>query len=364
MRISKFLIVSLIFVLLPTLWQRGFAQNDKNGSYKITGRGLVYAKTTDSLSSERVILKPILILRSKYEVGTESGYSRFTMRSSRVGVEGSLTKMLSYNFLVDLSDNGKFRILDLYARFNISERFSFTLGQHGLLIFNSWTTSPHRIDFVNRQFISKFFAYSRDLGITANYKIKKDGFPITVEAGIYNGEGMNNPEWTKTPAWGGRLAFGSMDGFRSTAKMFKNKEGIGKEYIYWGADARYENKEFRVETEFLARENSADDSLYDTRSLYTMYAQTLWKIPVSNNLISMVQPCARWDTMGYDILDNGFGVNRATVGANVVLNTPVGNAMLKLNYEHYFNTKQDLSAVFGSARNNENKASLELLLYF
>jgi hypothetical protein len=65
------------------------------------------------------------------------------------------------------------------------------------------------------------------------------------------------------------------------------------------------------------------------------------KIKVNNNVVKRIDPLVRWDAMGYDVLDRGFGVNRATAGVNFVLNTGAVSSILKVNYEQYFNSTMD-----------------------
>ena len=117
-------------------------------SYKISKKGLVRSKVAeDSTVEQLTVLKPILIFKGRYELGTESGDSRFALRNSRLGVQGDLSKQISYKFMVDFSDNGKLRVLDLYATIKPVKGLKLTFGQGGLPIFNSYTTSPNSIDF-------------------------------------------------------------------------------------------------------------------------------------------------------------------------------------------------------------------------
>ena len=97
--------------------------------------------------------------------------------------------------------------------------------------------------------------------------------------------------------------------------------------------------------------------------LSAMYAQGLVKIPVSSKVFTRIEPALRWDAMGYDMKDRGFGVNRVTAGLNFVLNTSY-TSMFKINYEHYFSNSMDMSSLFKEPHYNHNKLSIEFLLYF
>lgn len=350
----------MLLLLLPVV----MLAKDSQSSYKFTKKGLV--KTTiysDSTVQQLTVLKPILIFKGKYELDTECGDSKFAIKNARVGVQGDVTSKISYKFMVDLSDNGSFKVLDLYATFKPVKGLKFTFGQGGIPLFNSYTVSPNSTDFVNRPFIGKYFNSSRDIGLTASYTIKQKGFPIAIEAGVFNGDGINNPKFTDSPAFGGRILFGSMQGFRVTAKAYKTAINENEDYLMWGADLRYDNSLFRFETEFMNKYNYSDFGGYPG-NLSSAYAQGLVKVPVNSNTFKRIEPALRWDAMGYDIFDRGFGVNRATVGVNFALNTNNFTSLFRVNYEHYFRSSMDMSKLFKSETASDNKLSLEFLLVF
>ena len=100
------LILSVVMVAMLSFQLS--AQESVN--YKISKKGLVRSKVAeDSTVEQLTVLKPILIFKGRYELGTESGDSRFALRNSRLGVQGDLSKQISYKFMVDFSDNGKLK---------------------------------------------------------------------------------------------------------------------------------------------------------------------------------------------------------------------------------------------------------------
>lgn len=362
MKAFKFVFAGLVAGMLSFS-----AMGQDNVNYKITKKGIV--KTTvlaDSTQEQLTVLKPILIFKGKYEFDTESQDGRFSIRNSRVGVQGDVSKKIAYKFMVDLSDNGSLKVLDLFVTFKPHKRLKFTFGQSSIPLFNSYTLSPNATDFINRPFIGKYFNSSRDMGLTASYTIKQKGFPIAVEAGVYNGDGINNPKWTGTMAYGGRVLFGSMNGWRYTAKAYRTDKNSFEDYLIWGADVRYDNSCLRFEAEYMNKHNYddiANENGVVIESLSAFYAQGLAKIPVTSKTFKRIEPTLRWDGMGYDFLDRGFGVNRATVGVNLVLKTAV-TSLFRINYEHYFNNSMDMSQVFTSPQHCESKLSAEFLLVF
>ncbi len=365
MLLKRFLVVMLLAVI-PFV---SFAKEDgdnKSSQYKFTTKGLVKNfYENDSLVKSTTVLKPILIFKSKYELDTDNGDSRFAIRNARVGIQGNLSRIFSYKFMVDLSADGKFQVLDLYAGIQVSKRVKFTLGQGGIPLFNSYTVGPNSIDYVNRPFVGKYFNSSRDIGLTANFKLKANGFPIALDAGIYNGDGINNPKWTNSFAFGGRILFGSMKGWRTTAKFYRTKNDDLNNYFIWGADLRYESDSYKIEAEYMNKyNNSHDASVEPNKSLSAMYLQGAYKIGLKSRSLKRLETCLRWDGMGYNIFDNGLGCNRATAGVNLVFNADPFLALLRVNYEHYFNNSKDMSKVFTTDYHNDNKLSLEVLLVF
>jgi hypothetical protein len=330
-------------------------EKENKPTYNFTKKGLVKSSDTESY----VVLKPELIFKGKYEFSTESGEGRFNLKNSRVGVRGNLNKFFSYRFLLDLNSEGKFSVLDLYGKIQASNRLSITFGQQGLSLFNPYTIDPKTLDYANRPFVGKYIFSSRDMGIAVAYKLKKEGFPIDLEAGVYNGDGINNPQWTKTPSYGGRLAFGSYTkGFRFTTKAYRNKVSNEQDFLAYGADIRITHENFRFETEFMSKHN-----YFNKEKLTTALAQGLYSFPLESKVFSAVQTALRWDAMGYDFVNKGFGVNRGTIGLNFILRSDSFYSLIRLNYEHYFKSKVVLPE-FKNGYADDNKISLELLFCF
>ena len=360
----KFFKCFMALFVATILSLNSFAQESVD--YKLTKQGLVRNLVkADSTYEQLTVLKPILIFKGRYELDTENGDSRFALRSSRVGVQGDLSKKISYKFMMDLSDNGKLRVLDLYAVIKPVKGLKLTFGQGGLPIHNSYTTSPNVIDYANRPFIGKYIFSSRDIGLTLNYTLKQKGFPIAIEAGVYNGDGINNPVWTNSLAYAGRILFGAMKGFRATAKFLITENNPLEKYNIWGVDMRYENSSFKIEAEYANKYNNVDiEEVKPYQSLSLGYVQGLYKIPVQSTTFKRIEPCLRWDGAGYNVLDKGLGCNRATAGVNFVLNTNKFTSLLRVNYEHYFNNSKDMSHMFTDSYANDSNFSIEFLLVF
>ena len=112
---KKLVIVTLLLILTTEI--QLFAQ-EQTSKYTITEKGIVKKiYTGDTLTKELLVFAPEVVFKGKYEFNTESSESRFTVRNSRLGIVGNLSQMISYKFMLELSSEGKFNVLDLYARF-------------------------------------------------------------------------------------------------------------------------------------------------------------------------------------------------------------------------------------------------------
>ena len=358
----------LILMMVAMLSAVGMIAQD--ATYKFTGQGLIKTVVNENGTVEQYnVLKPIVLFKSKYELSTTNGEARFSVRHATLGTRGQISSKLSYCYHIDFSTENKITVLDLYARFTPTGRWTITLGQQYHPLFNSWTVAPNDVDYINRPFVGKYFASSRDIGITAKYALKKEGFPINLEYGVYNGSGINNPTWNGSMVQGGRVEFGSMKkGFRATAKYFSATNAQDSKDLYWGVDMRYACDAFKVESEVMTKNISSERKVgagpvYEPGSLSAAYVQALYKIKAKGNTLKRIEPLLRWDAMGYDMKDRGFGVNRVTAGLNFVLNTSY-TSMFRINYEQYFNNSMDMSALYKEPHYNHNKLSFELLLYF
>lgn len=352
--VANLLVFSILTLLSINI---SFAQESDEG-YKITNKGLVKTSYEDTVKKELVVFKPELIFKVKYEAGTESSESRFIVRNSRLGFSGNANEFVSYKFMLELSSEGNFSVLDLYGSVKISDRLKANFGQGSIPLYNSYTISPSQLDYANRPFVGKYFVSTRDIGLTLNYQLKKEGYPIGLEGGVYNGTGINNPVWATKKSYGARVTFGELSkGVRVTAKSYRSNLTDTLNLCYWGADFRYKAERFKVETEIMNKYN-----YYDKNNLFASYMQGAYIIPVVSNAFKYIEPMVRWDAMGYNVLDDGFGVNRLTFGVNFIFNTKNIISKIILDYEHYFH--REILPMFTTDEMAENKLSVELLIYF
>lgn len=300
------------------------------------------------------------ILKNKFEYATENNKSRFSVRNSRLGISGKITPVVDYRAQVELSNEGKFDVLDLYGSFKPIDGLTLRLGQTGIPIHNSYVTNPGKMMFANRAFIGKYFTPgTRDIGLSGTYKLNAGNFPITIDAAVFNGNKSNQPIWSKHLSYSSRLAFGEMKGFRSTIKMYDYPQSDTTHYVFYGIDFRYQTDNWKIETEAMHRQNKYDDT-----KLFSTYVQGAYWIPIRNNKIfRSFMPAARWDAVGTDVFNKGFDVNRATLGLGLGINDQKFLSLLRFDYEWYF-VENSLPFLEKNKEMASNKFTMELVLFF
>ena len=299
-------------------------------------------------------------MKNKFEYASETGSSRFSVRNSRMGVRGYLTPFFSYRGQIELSDNGNFKVLDLYGSFEPVRGLSLSLGQTSIPIFNSYVVSPANLMFANRAFIGKYFISTRDIGFLADYNFKIDAVPASIEFGAYNGNTINDPVWREKLSYGGRLELGSMKGLRSTFKFYDYLNTPTVHYFFYGADLRYEGANWKVETEFMKRDNKE----VDEDQMFSYYLQGAYAVPLKETyFFKNIVPAVRWDAIDKHMNEKGFDVDRLTVGLGFGLTKKYFSSILRFDYEWYF-INQELDILNLYEEMDSDKFTVDLLLTF
>jgi hypothetical protein len=297
------------------------------------------------------------VVKTKLEMSTEEGVMRFNVRNSRLGLRGDIGEYASYRIQVDLSNEGVFQPLDLFGTLKPAKGVSINFGQTSIPFDNQYIITPAEMMFANRAFVGKYFTPgSRDIGTVLKYRFPTKAVPLEGELGMFNGGKINNPQWTDRPSYAARLIAGSMDGFRTSAKIYRYNGNLVEMFL-WGADVHYANERLRVEAEVMSRTAHTT-----SRDLFGTYIQGAYMFDVRNgNMFHNFSPALRWDAMGYD----GFDVNRLTFGINFGLDMKPFDSMLRINYEQYFDGNYSFAEFDNRDPHvSDNKVTLELLLKF
>lgn len=213
--------------------------------------------------------------------------------------------------------------------------------------------------FANRAFLGKYYISTRDLGLLAKYEFNLGVVPTKLEAGLFNGNTINDPVWKKRKSFGARVEMGSMQGARVTAKMYNYPGDETRNFLFYGADFRYEAERWKIETEVMKRESKTD--LYS--DLLSYYLQGAYNFPVVSRHFDYLLPAVRWDAVDERLDETGFDVNRLTTGVGLGFNQKQFSSILRLDYEWYF-VNNEMSIFAEGAEMDSDKITVELLITF
>lgn len=288
-------------------------------------------------------------LRGKYEYQTQDKKGRFEVRTARVNVSGSLNPVVDYKAEIDLCDEGSIKMLDAYAKFKPWKTLQFTIGQMRVPFTIDAHRSPDQQYFANRSFIAKQVGNVRDVGARLGYTFNV-GFPIVVEAGIYNGSGLTNQKdfWTNNVNFSAKSTFYLPCGLNIEMSAQKVKPGDVDVMMYDGG-LTYHHAGFIAEVEYLYKHYDKD--AFKAVNAFDSFVS--YDIPVRNQkaIIKKVSPLVRYDFMsdhsdGKRYLDgkvnsegslivNDYKRGRITGGVTLSLDKPFMSD-IRINYEKYF----------------------------
>lgn len=310
-------------------------------------------------------------IRSKYEYQTEEGEGRFEVRNARISVDGQLSPIILYKAEIDLCDEGKIKMLDAYTRIKPVKGLQFTIGQMRVPFTIDAHRSPHQQYFANRSFIAKQVGNVRDVGAAIGYTLNA-GFPIILEAGLFNGSGLTNQKdyWTKSVNFSAKAQLFFPHGFNltlSTQKIQPDKTGI----LMYDAGMYWQSHGLHIEAEYLYK-HYAHDAFKAVHAFDTFAS---YDIPTGQRgLVRYVTPLVRYDYMsdhsdGTRYLDgkadeagklvvNDAQRSRLTGGVTLSLKKPFVSD-IRLNYEKYFYRNSSLAH-----RSERDKIVVEVMTRF
>ena len=287
-------------------------------------------------------------IRSKYEYQTEEGEGRFEVRNARISVDGQLSPIILYKAEIDLCDEGKIKMLDAYTRLKPAKGLQFTIGQMRVPFTIDAHRSPHQQYFANRSFIAKQVGNVRDVGASLGYSMNV-GFPIILEAGLFNGSGLTNQKdyWTNSINYSAKAQMFFPGGWNLTLSTQKIKPDNVTINMY-DAGMYWQSHGFHIEAEYLYKHYS-DDAF---KAVHAVDAFASYDIPTSSkSVIRYVTPLIRYDYMsdhsdGMRYLDgkaneagklivNDYQRSRLTGGVTLSLKKPFVSD-IRVNYEKYF----------------------------
>lgn len=312
-------------------------------------------------------------IRGKYEYQTEDKKGRFEVRTARVNVSGDINPAISYKAEIDLCDEGEIKMLDAYAALRpfaacnnegkALKSLKITIGQMRVPFTIDAHRSPDQQYFANRSFIAKQVGNVRDVGAKLGCMFNV-GFPIVVEAGMYNGSGLTNQKdfWTNNVNFSAKAQMLLPVGVNvvlSAQKVKPDDVGI----MMYDAGLTYHRRGLIVEAEYLYKHYGKGAF----RPVHAFDGFASYDIPLRKCLLTKVSPLVRYDYMGdhsdgkrYDgsLIVNDCKRSRITGGATLSIDKPFV-ADIRMNYEKYFYGRD------GTPKPSEkDKIVVELMVHF
>lgn len=324
------------------------------------------AQTPDSIATNKATHSwlPTIsgTIRAKMEYQTNENESRFEVRTARIALDGFVTPIVNYKAEIDLSDEGKIKMLDAYAGVLPVEGLNLRLGQMRVPFSIDAHRSPHKQYFANRSFIAKQVGNVRDVGFYAGYNFSK--MPLMLEAGAFNGSGLTNQKdyWTKKFNFSVKVQCPLPCGLTLQASVQKISPNNISTYLYDGGFT-WQIGRFTLEAEYM-RKHYSNQAFSNVNAVdaFVCYDQPLKKA------FRKISFLCRYDMMNDHsdgtIDDSGqmklTDAQRQRVTGGITLSMAKKmNADIRLNYEKYFYGNIALAKP-----SERDKAVVELVVHF
>lgn len=279
------------------------------------------------------------VVRTRWEMETETGDSRFQVRNARITIDGSIAKSIEYFVQTDLCDRGTMKILDAWGRLKIADGLKIQAGQFRMPFGVDLVRAPANYIFSNRSYLGKEVCNVRAVGAKVMYSFKD--VPLSVEAGAFNPTSISDHEkWNGTMAYSGKVTYkwGNVKLNAGVKTIIPDSIRINliDGNISWSAGR------WLVEGEYINKHYT--NSAYKTNHAYTIFAD--YRMPVSAGVFNQLSFQGRFDGMtdhsngkrGADgrLYTTDSARKRITVGSTLSYIKGTVHADIRLNYEKMF----------------------------
>lgn len=292
------------------------------------------SQTTDQTNTAQLYVPKLDgSLKTKLEFDLESNKMRFEVRNARFGARGYINKYVGYRAEIDLSDEGKVKMLDAFVRITPIENLDIYLGQRKVPFGTDYLRSPVENLFANRSFVAKYVNDGlRDIGFVANYKFVLK-VPFDIWIGAMNGTGNNNPQWIDKPNLSARLTVEPIKNIRFAGNVYQGSTVLEKDLSMLSGEVRYQNEKLLVESEYVHRHLT--DTAGIEKDQYGFYIHSYYAFATGHKMIQLISPTIRWDFMGQKLPEASKLAERITAGINFGFEPKPFKAEIRLNYEKY-----------------------------
>ncbi|MBD5352883.1 MAG: outer membrane beta-barrel protein [Bacteroides sp.] len=278
-------------------------------------------------------------VRSRWELDTRSGDSRFRVRNARLSVGGYIAPSIDYFVQAEFDGNDHLLLLDAYGRFRIIKGLTVQGGQFRMPFGVESFRAPNNYYFANRSFMGKQMMNYRALGAKVVYAIPKT--PLTAEFGGFNPVSLHKgAEYSHAMACAGKLSAKlpmgwTLSGGYASIKPDVTRSNLADFCIEWNGKHVYLAAEYMYQ-------HYVHDAYKDAHS-YVAFAD--WHKDVKWGVFNRWSIQGRFDGMtDQQQLATGsetfnFKRNRATIGSTLTYTYKALHADVRLNYEKYFDWK-------------------------
>ncbi len=310
-------------------------------------------------------------LRTKFEYQPSEDNARFSVRTARFGVGGEVYSHLSYKMEIDLSDEGRIKMVDAYVGARLYKSLSFSIGYMRVPFTVDAHRSPHLQLFANRSFIAKQVGNVRDVG--ASFQWRPDTkIPVNLQLGVFNGSGL--PEdlaqyWTRHFNYSAKLQLGLARNLNFQTSYQTTRPAHVRIHLYDVA-ITFRPGRWLFEGEYLHKNYGDAFPSVDAFDAFFSYG-----LPIGGDAIRTVSFLGRYDYMDNHsnglpatsglLVTNDIRRHRATAGVTFSLGLPF-SADVRLNFEKYFYPSSGIPSSLDSqiGPSDHDKLVLELMVHF
>lgn len=301
-------------------------------------------------------------LRTRWEMDTESGASRFQVRNARVSIEGRIAPSISYYAQTDLCDRGSMKILDAWGRVGITDNLFVQAGQYRMPFGVDPFRGPASYVFSNRSFVGKQICNVRAVGVKASYTLPS--VPVTVEGGVFNPTSISDHnKYVKTMAYAAKATWSIGNVKLATGLQSLEPDSVRINLV--DAGVTWKAGRWTVEGEYMNKHYT--NSAHKACSGWVLWAD--YAMPVKVGVFNSLSVQARYDGMtdhsnGHrndegKLFTSDKARDRITAGATLAYRSGAVWCLLRASYEQYFYRHGFIPAV-----GEGNRAVLEMVVHF
>lgn len=281
-------------------------------------------------------------VRSRWEMETQTGESRFQVRYARLTMDGNISRAISYFVQTDLCDQGKIKILDAFGKYSFKNGISFQAGQFRMPFGVETFMAPQNYIFANRSFMGKQMCNYRKVGAKVGYNVPV-ARPLLLEAGIFNNASIAHHDvWSKSYSYSGQATF-TFDNVSISAGALSIKPEETRLNMYDVA-LSWSNSHLKIAGEYMT-EHYCGTGL-DNANSYCFYAD--YRLPLNVGIFNQWSIQGRFDGISNfctddialpdcpGVLLDYYDAKRITIGTTFTYKYKSVFSDIRFNWEKYF----------------------------